>query len=195
MPTIVTLPDGTELEFPDGVSEAQMRAAIEAQFPDLKPQAASVANDARQPGFFERAGSAVGSAVGDAVDAVRGAFSSPKSLISQGVTGIQQQAARRADPTSQALPENRDLLSGSPDFRPSRADLEWQSLAPAEQQRRIAEKAPRPQATISAAPERGLLQRAVDSTLAKPLDNSLAGLAIETAGDVVRGAYRGAQLR
>lgn len=45
-------------------------------------------------------------------------------------------------------------------------------------------------ASITAAPERGLVERALDSTIRKPMDNSLTGALLETGGDAVRGVVK-----
>ena len=48
-----------------------------------------------------------------------------------------------------------------------------------------------PRDTMQASEPKSLLSRVLDKTVRKPMDNSLAGAALETAGDAVRGSVRG----
>jgi len=56
----------------------------------------------------------------------------------------------------------------------------------------LAQAAYRP-GQMSASPDRTTLQRVLDTTNRKPLDNSLGGLLLETGGDAARGAVRGVE--
>ncbi|RTL37174.1 MAG: hypothetical protein EKK53_21630 [Burkholderiales bacterium] len=86
-------------------------------------------------------------------------------------------------------------LSRPAGMAPTPADLEWQSLSPQGQQKvldaRGIQQQPRSRATMTAAEEPSAFRRAVDSTVRKPLDNSLAGAAVETVGDAARGVGQG----
>lgn len=86
-------------------------------------------------------------------------------------------------------------LAAPAGWKPSKADLEWQSLTDAGQEKALEARGistkPRSTATIKSSPERTGVQRVLDATVRKPLDTSLAGAALETLGDAGRGIAQG----
>jgi hypothetical protein len=77
----------------------------------------------------------------------------------------------------------------------ARGNAAWDSMAPQAQERvrqnQVIQARRNAAPDLKAAPDRGMLPRVLDTTNRKPLDNSLGGAALETAGDAARGAVRG----
>lgn len=105
-------------------------------------------------------------------------------------------AGETSDPNiGPPAPEDISVLDKGPTNQ--QANAVWDSLSPDEQKRRLAlrqvydSRSAAPD--LKAAPERGAVQRALDSTVRKPMDNSVQGAALETLGDAARGTLMASQ--
>ena len=156
----VNLADGEDIESVVAQIEAE-EAAAEAKSP-----AAPVAKDQPQPGFFESAQNFAR----DAVGAVKGGINAAGDAI-----GGTFREMVGAEPYQ--APTN-GLLSGSPDHKPSKRDLEWQSLSDEGQLRALGVD---PQAEKARAAKRAELRATAD----KP--RSIGDMASDAAAAFAQG--------
>lgn len=166
-----------ELEAPADATEDELFEAVSAaaEAPAAPPAAPP---PPPTPSFFERAAGVVRGALGGdrrPVDPAPPAPSTAAEMLNVGVD-----AGVASDGHRSVLDQPRPA-----DMVPTRADLEFQSMSPAAQQRAIAARMPSP--GLKTAPERGIVERALAPTVRKPMDQSLFGAAMETAGDAARG--------
>lgn len=209
---VVTLPEGEELEFPDGMAEQDMRAAIEKHFPKYgrkapaAPAPESPAPTARAP---------TGSALDGPSFADLSAAPAPAPLTALAPGAAAPAAAIKPPPTpatpavtpmgrslgisfSRAPAVDHEAVLDRPGRAPTAADTaaraNWDSLSPQGQEKAMAEMryqtGRRTAPSVTNSPEPGIVQRALDTTVRKPLDNSLLGSAVETAGDAARGVFK-----
>lgn len=167
MAQIIELPDGTELEFPEDLSDEQIRAAISANFPQFAPKAAPVAKDAPQPAPAPKTGSAFKAGRGGGI--YRPPAEPSKATLLDGEVPAET-AARAAALTPAQQEAVRTRLAGPVNAGPRPV------------------RGPDPVA-MPYKPD-NLVQTALNKTLRKPMDESLGGAALETVGDIARGVTR-----
>lgn len=110
---IIELPNGQEAEFPEGMSKADMLAAIHRKFPEYAPKdgavpaAAAPAAPAPEPSLWERTKSTVGEVASTAADALIGIPASLVDAVSgPNPDGVMGEAAKRGELGLEAVPSN-----------------------------------------------------------------------------------------
>lgn len=169
---VVTLPKGEELEFPDGMSDDDMRSAIERNFPQYARTPAPPPPIAQPP-------------------APRAAVPDPTRPIGRSL-GVSFSPAAPAIEPDKVL--DRRGPAAAPTAADARARAEWDSLSDQGQAKAMdamrIDAGRRNSGTIAASPETGVISRVLDRTVRKPMDNSLGGALLETAGDAARGVVK-----
>jgi hypothetical protein len=112
----------------------------------------------------------------------------PSGIVYQGNHGGGGSVFDRLTPEQQQA-VNDQPLSVAQQVELSRSPAALEAVLKARAYQNERDNAP----TIQNAPERGPVQQVLDATLRKPEDGSLAGAALETAGDAARGAIRASQ--
>lgn len=112
---IIELPNGQEAEFPDGMSKADMLAAIHRKFPEYAPKAgatpaaavAAPAAPAEEPSLWERTKSTVGEVASSAADALIGIPASLVDAVSgPNPDGVMGEVSKRGELGPEAVPGN-----------------------------------------------------------------------------------------
>lgn len=197
--------DGTVLDFEDGTPDEVIGKVAKRETDRIRTeQARQPLPEGVQPSTARgRSGGQGGPSATDfaAEDARR----SLKRDAAADLIAAPQQMGSTPEEIAPAAPEEptrpiitRDPLARpAPGFTPGRADLEQQSLTDDTRRAQAVQRGYGARADaapeLRAAPERGPVQRALDATVRKPMDDSLAGLGVEMVGDAARGVVRASQ--